>query len=117
MFAYQTDNADAPPMFFLDPAKPNGSYHVSESPFLSPFPGAPELTPNQKAFGRQLTAQWTGFARTGNPTVDGTPYWPRFTRRDPAVLSLVPAGDSQVTHEIARQHHCRFWNRYAPFAR
>ncbi|GAA2262203.1 carboxylesterase/lipase family protein [Actinomadura luteofluorescens] len=115
VFAYQTDNADAPPMFFLDPTKPNGSYHVSESPFLSPFPGGAELTANQKAFGAQLTAQWTGFARTGNPTVDGTPYWPRFTRHDPAVLSLVPAGDSQVTHEIAEQHHCGFWNRHAPF--
>ncbi|MFF4239646.1 carboxylesterase/lipase family protein [Actinomadura geliboluensis] len=116
VFAYQTDNPDAPPMFFLDPTKPNGSYHVSETPFLAPMPGGAELTPNQEAFGRQLTAQWTGFARTGNPTVDGTPYWPRFTRRDPAVLSLIPAGDSQVTHEIAQQHHCRFWNRYTPFA-
>lgn len=117
LFAYQTDNADAPPMFFLDPTKPNGSYHVSESPFLSPFPGGPELTPNQKSFGAQLTAQWTGFARTGDPTVDGTPYWPRFTRSAPDVMSLVPAGDSQLTREISRQHHCGFWNEHAPFTR
>ncbi|TDD94656.1 carboxylesterase/lipase family protein [Actinomadura rubrisoli] len=117
VFAYQTDNADAPPMFFLDKTKPNGSYHISESPFLSPFPNSPELTANQKAFGVQLTAQWTGFARTGNPTVDGTPYWPRFTPTDPDVMSLVPAGDSQLTREISRQHHCAFWNEHTPFHR
>lgn len=117
VFAYQTDNADAPPIFFLDETKPNGSYHISESIFLSPFPGGPELTPNQQAFGAQLTAQWTGFARTGNPTVPYTPQWPRFTSVDPAVMSLVPAGDSEVTREIARQHHCGFWARYMPFTR
>ncbi|MBO2458678.1 carboxylesterase family protein [Actinomadura violacea] len=115
VFAYQTDNADAPPIFFLDETKPNGAYHVSESPFLTPFEGAPELSPDQKAFGAQLTQEWTGFARTGDPTVDGTPSWPRFTGRDPGVMSLVPAGDSQVTHEIARQHHCDFWWRQTPF--
>ncbi|WP_242614657.1 carboxylesterase/lipase family protein [Actinomadura roseirufa] len=115
VFAYQTDNADAPPLFFLDKTKPNGSYHISESPFLSPFPGGAELTANQKAFGEQLTSEWTGFARTGDPTVEGTPFWPRFTRTAPDVMSLVPAGDSELTREISRQHHCGFWNEYTPF--
>ncbi|WP_242884405.1 carboxylesterase/lipase family protein [Actinomadura litoris] len=117
VFAYQTDNSDAPPMFFLDKTKPNGSYHISESPFLSPFPGGGELTQNQKSFGAQLTAQWTGFARTGNPTVDGTPFWSPFTTSDNAVMSLVPAGDSELTREIGEQHHCGFWDRYTPYRR
>lgn len=117
VFAYQVDSADAPPMFFLDETKPNGSYHVNEVQFLSPFGDQTELSANQKTFGAQLTAQWTGFARTGNPTVDGTPYWPRFTTDDNAVMSLVPAGDSEVTREISRQHHCDFWKRHTPFTR
>ena len=117
VFAYQTDNADAPPMFFVDKNKPNGAYHISESIFLSPFPGGPELSANQKALGAQITAQWTGFARTGNPTVDGTPLWPKFTEQDPGVMSLISAGDSQVTHEIGQQHHCDFWAKHTPFTK
>ncbi|MFI6497946.1 carboxylesterase/lipase family protein [Nonomuraea typhae] len=108
VFAYQVDNADAPPLFFLDQTKPNGSFHISEVPFL--YSAMDDAGPNQRSFGRQLVAQWTGFARTGNPTVDGTPYWPRFTRADPAVMSLVPAGDSVPSREIGRQHQCGFWN-------
>ncbi|WP_199487770.1 carboxylesterase/lipase family protein [Actinomadura spongiicola] len=114
VFAYQTDNADAPPMFFLDDTKPNGAYHISESVFLSPF-GDTQLTPNQVSFGKQLTAQWTGFARTGDPTVTGTPLWTPFTQSDPGVMSLVPAGDSEMTREIGRQHHCDFWEKYMAF--
>ncbi|MDF5751629.1 carboxylesterase family protein [Spongiactinospora sp. TRM90649] len=113
VFAFQVDNADAPPLFFLDQTKPNGAYHISEIPLLY-GPGT-DYTANQRSFGAQLVAQWTGFARTGDPTVDGTPYWPKYTPSDPAVMSLVPAGDSVTTREIARQHHCSFWNRHAPF--
>ncbi len=113
VYAFQVDNTDAPPIFFLDKTKPNGSYHINEALFLA-FPRT-DLTPNQQTFGAQLIAQWAGFARTGNPTVDGTPYWSRFTRSHPTVMSLAPAGDSQLTQEISRQHHCDFWNKHAPF--
>ena len=85
------------------------------SPERDPYPVSDDkdLDANPRSFGALLVAQWTGFARTGDPTVDGTPLWPRFTRTDPAVMSLVPAGDSQMTREIGRQHHCAFWNREA----
>ncbi|GII62897.1 carboxylic ester hydrolase [Sphaerisporangium krabiense] len=114
VFAFQVDNADAPPLFFLDQTKPNGAYHVSEVPFLYGPPRS-DVSANQRTFGTQIVAQWTGFARTGNPTVDGTPLWPRYTHGDPAVMSLVPAGDSVATREIARQHNCAFWNKHAPY--
>ncbi|WP_344896144.1 carboxylesterase/lipase family protein [Actinomadura meridiana] len=117
LFAYQTDNFDAPPMFFLDKTKPNGAYHISESVFLSPFGDTGDLTPNQVSFGKQLTSQWTGFARTGDPTVPGTPLWTPFTDADQGVMSLVPAGDSEMTREIGRQHHCDFWKKYMPFTK
>ncbi|WP_233526228.1 carboxylesterase/lipase family protein [Actinomadura spongiicola] len=114
VYAYQSDNADAPPATWLDQTKPNGAYHVLLNQFLSPRPGQ-QLTPNQQAFGAQITAQWTGFARTGDPTVEGAPLWPRFTRHNPDVMSLAPAGDSQLTREIGRQHHCAFWDRLTPY--
>ncbi|MEV8637615.1 carboxylesterase family protein [Streptosporangium sp. NPDC051023] len=115
VYAFQVDNADAPPIFFLDKTKPNGSYHINEALFLA-FPRA-DLSPNQQAFGTQLVTQWTGFAKTGDPTVDGAPYWSRFTRSHPSVMSLVPAGDSQLTEEISKQHNCDFWKKYAAFTR
>ncbi|WP_067463911.1 carboxylesterase/lipase family protein [Actinomadura macra] len=113
VYAYQTDNADAPPASWLDKTKPNGSFHVGENQFLAPGPVPPN--PNQQALGNQITAQWTGFARTGSPTVDGAPYWPKFTKREQQVLSMAPAGDSELTTEIGKQHHCGFWNALTPF--
>ncbi|GAA1958430.1 carboxylesterase/lipase family protein [Amycolatopsis minnesotensis] len=114
VYAYQFDDTDAPPAFFLDATKPNGAYHIAESTLL--FPGNAKLTPNQQALSDQLVAQWTGFARTGNPTVDGTPRWDRYTRDNPVVMSLNAAGDSQLTTEISRQHNCeKLWNRLTPF--
>ncbi len=114
VYGYQSDNSDAPPASFLDQTKPNGAFHVLLNQFLSPRPGQ-QFTPNQQAFGAQITAQWTGFARTGDPTVPGAPLWPRFTRQNPDVMALAPAGDSQLTREIARQHHCDFWNKLTPY--
>mgnify|MGYP002800520329 FL=1 len=31
-----------------------------------------------KAFSRQLQAQWGSFFRTGNPSVEGYPAWPAY---------------------------------------
>jgi para-nitrobenzyl esterase len=113
VYAYEMDDADAPPLFFLDPTKPNGSYHVDEVPLL--FPSGPPFDANQQALSDQLTAQWTGFARTGNPTVAGTPQWDRFSPWHPSVMSLVEAGDSTMDTEIAQQHNCGFWDPLIPF--
>lgn len=113
VYAYELDDSDAPPLFFLDPTKPNGSYHVDEIPLL--FPGSATLDPDQRALSDQLTAEWTGFARTGDPTVDGAPAWEPFTADNPVVMSLNAAGDSQLTTEIPRQHHCdQLWSGVAP---
>ncbi|WET77378.1 carboxylesterase family protein [Amycolatopsis sp. QT-25] len=114
VYAYQMDATDVPPQFFVDPTKPNGAYHIAE--WLLLFPGGVELGPNQQALSDQLVAQWTGFARTGDPTVDGTPRWDRYTEADPVVMSLNSAGDSGLTTEIPRRHHCAFWTELTPFA-
>ncbi|MEV6907854.1 carboxylesterase family protein [Amycolatopsis sp. NPDC051071] len=113
VYAYQMDDPDVPPQFFVDPTKPNGAYHIAE--WLLLFPNGVKLNPNQQVLSDQLVAQWTGFARTGNPTVDGTPRWEPYTKDNPVVMSLNAGGDSQLTTEIPRQHKCELWNALTPF--
>lgn len=112
VYAYEMDDADAPAVLFVDPKQPNGSYHVDES-FLLFATADTELDANQRALAHQLKAQWTGFARTGSPTVPGAPRWDRYTPHHPAVMSLVPGGDSAMTTDIPAQHQCRFWDAVA----
>ncbi|WP_410663795.1 carboxylesterase/lipase family protein [Amycolatopsis sp. lyj-84] len=113
VYAYQMDATDVPPQFFVDPTKPNGAYHIAE--WLLLLPDGVKLNPNQQVLSDQLVAQWTGFARTGDPTVDGTPRWDPYTEDNPVVMSLNAAGDSQLTTEIPRQHKCELWNPLTPF--
>ncbi|WP_243725499.1 carboxylesterase/lipase family protein [Actinomadura rubrisoli] len=118
VFAYRFDDTNPPPLPFVDSTKPAGAFHVGEFGYLffGTFPGHTSLNPNQRPFLAQLTAQWTGFARTGDPTVNGTPRWTRFSSDNEAQMSLLPAGDSHLTSETAEQHHCGFWQRLTPSA-
>jgi para-nitrobenzyl esterase len=117
VYAFENDNADTPQ---LNGTLPLGAFHNAENPFLFPNP-ALTLDPNQAVFGDQVIAEWAGFARTGDPTVPGTPLWTRYTTSDSRVMSLVPAGDSALTptSTIRMQHQCDFWdgvNAKAPWA-
>jgi para-nitrobenzyl esterase len=119
VYAWEIDNADAPTSVVVDPTQPNGSFHVSEDGFLFPFGRYAPPSPydaDQAAFQSQLVAEWTGFARTGTPTVPGAPRWTRYTPRSPLVMSLVPAGDSALTpaSTMEMQHNCGFWDAVAP---
>lgn len=69
--------------------------------------------PNEAALQNQLLAQWTHFARTGNPTAYGTPRWVRYGHGRQLVMTLRPAGSSTLaqTNVIEAQHHCTFWNQ------
>ena len=62
-----------------------------------------------------MTAEWTGFARTGNPSAPGTPAWPSLVSRQGTLMELQPAGDSQLTTipELSAVHHCALWNAIA----
>jgi para-nitrobenzyl esterase len=106
--AWEGDNPDVPR---VTTPWPTGSFHVAESPFMFVNP-AIALDPNQMAFSAQLIAQWTGYARTGDPTAEGAPAWSRYTEQSEVVMSLVPAGNS--THvpasTLAMQHKCEFWD-------
>lgn len=116
VYAYENDDADSPIGFtFVNPSQPNGAYHIAENVFLFPNPTIP-IDPNQAAFGSQVTAEWTGFARTGSPTVPGTPLWTRYTEHNRLVLTMVPAGDSALTptSTLVMQHNCGFWDAVNP---
>jgi para-nitrobenzyl esterase len=112
-FAWQGANPDVPTTTPL----PLGAFHDSEARFN--FPSATTVfDPNQLAYQAQINTQWTGYSRTGDPTVPGAPLWPPFANHphDALVMSLVPAGDSALTpvSTLSVQHNCGFWNAVAP---
>ena len=120
VYAFENDNAATPQSAAARRlGLPLGAFHNGENPFLFPS-AALTLDPNQAVFGNQIIAQWAGFARTGNPTVDGAPNWPLYNKGR-LVMSLVPAGNSALipTATLNLQHNCDFWNtvnRTAPWA-
>lgn len=101
-------DADNPAGEGLD--QPLGAQH-SETNGLVHF-ATSKLDPNQASLQQQLVAEWTYFARTGDPAVAHTPAWGRYSERQHPVLILSPADTSELTPErfIAAQHNCAFWN-------
>jgi para-nitrobenzyl esterase len=57
-------------------------------------------------------AEWTHFARTGNPSAPQTPAWARYSASQHPVMLLQPADTSETTPAafIAAQHNCGFWD-------
>jgi para-nitrobenzyl esterase len=116
VYAFENDNGDTPQN---NPTLPLGAFHNAENPFLFPSPTL-TLTPNQAVLGAQIIAQWSEFARSGNPTVDGAPRWLPY-KNERLVMSLVSSGGSALTPvaTLSGQHNCAFWNaenRLAPWA-
>jgi para-nitrobenzyl esterase len=85
----------------------------SFSPATSRWGSRPTLDADQAVLAGTLIDQFSAFARDGNPTTTGAPLWPQFTSRTgDLVMSLQPAGDSELTSAdaIAFDHNCAFWN-------
>ena len=113
VYSYQIADTDTPPIGGVPESLPMGAYHGGEIQMLFPrFDGSPPLDSNQQALSDQMTAEWTAFARTGNPTATGTLPWPVFNSGGGTVMSLQPAGDSQLTTvaQLSAVHHCALWN-------
>jgi para-nitrobenzyl esterase len=94
VYGYEIDDGNAPTAFFLPAGQPNGSYHVADW-FLTLTPG---LDANLQVLQSQEVSDVTTFARTGNPTAQFTPTWPRFKLGEGVSqeMSLAPGGDSQA---------------------
>jgi para-nitrobenzyl esterase len=120
VYAYEDDDSDSPPSPTTTPeTQALGTYHSAIHRLVHDAPAS--LDPNQAALQSQVLAEWTGFARTGQPTVSDSPLWTPYTTRGQPVMSLEPAGDSALTptSTIAAQHNCGYWdsvNRTAPWA-
>lgn len=110
-YPYEDDNADNPTETETGAhTQPLGALHSGINGIV--HADTASLDPNQAALQNQVLAQWTGFARTGHPTVRRAPSWPRYTARNRRVMSEVPAGDSALvpTSTLVAQHHCGFWD-------
>jgi para-nitrobenzyl esterase len=109
--AYEIDASDLPP--YATSGAAAGASHVGAW-YLTPV--SPALDANQQVLQDTELGEVTAFARSGDPTAQGTPAWPRFTSAGPQVMSLQPAGDSAAVAaaELSAQHNCGFWDRLAP---
>ena len=124
VFEYEIDYGDPWPARFTGESM--GASHVAAWS-LTPVAN---LDVNQQLLQKQELAFVTTFARTGNPTGDGTPVWPRFhfdrehsnrgddddTTGRGLVMSLNAGGDSQATlrAQMSMVHHCDFWDQVTP---
>jgi para-nitrobenzyl esterase len=108
---YVDINTDADNPAGEDLTLPLGAQHSGTNGLVH-FPTA-QLDANQAALQSQLLAEWTHFARTGNPSAPHTPAWARYSGRQHPVMLLQPADTSMVTPEafVAAQHNCGFWDR------
>src|SRR5271154_601935 len=56
---------------------PLGAYHGEELSFLSgSFPDGWEHSQDDEALGNAMRHYWTQFAKSGDPSVPGSPEWP-----------------------------------------
>ncbi len=103
VYAYEDDDSDSPAN---GATQPFGAYHSAINRLVHADPAS--LDADQGALQSQVLAQWTGFARDSQPTVNGAPLWTTY----PAVMSLVPAGDSVLVpaSTLMAQHNCGFWD-------
>ena len=96
---------------------PAGAAH--DSPWAAyEQPVTPALDADQQTLQDEEIGDLTTFARTGNPTAQGTPPWPEFNHSGEE-MELAPAGDSQTMpiSQISANHNCGFWNSIAPGVR
>jgi para-nitrobenzyl esterase len=81
VYAYEDDDADSPA---AGSTQPLGAYHSAINRLVHDDPAS--LDPNQATLLTQVLAEWTGYARDGQPAVAGTPQWTTYTARSPQVM-------------------------------
>lgn len=115
-YQYEIDDNDLPPYSAASAAfAAQGASHVGAW-FVTPQTTA--LDANQQVLQDQEVAFVTAFARNGNPNATSMPNWPTLGRNSEQVMSLQPAGDSELvsTSQMAADHNCAFWDQVAKSA-
>ncbi|MGC7096687.1 carboxylesterase/lipase family protein [Amycolatopsis lurida] len=105
LYTYEFADREAPSYLPFPDTFPTGAYHAAEVPYLFRDAGFDrDATPPQKELSEKMIRYWTGFARTGAPTGEGLPEWPRR-----ATQTLAPGPDGIQRADFARDHRLDFW--------
>lgn len=116
VYGYELDDNDLPP--YPAGGAPAGAAHAKGwfLPDVYTPTAATGLDADQQALQAEEIATVTQFAANGNPAPAGTPPWPLWNGPPHEVMSLQPAGDSELvtTAQLAAEHNCGFWDRLAP---
>jgi para-nitrobenzyl esterase len=111
VYTYEFNDPNAPQLFVPPASFPYRAYHGAEVQYLFDVPnqtGVPGLNGEQMKLADTMKTYWTQFARTGQPTAKGTPYWNRYLPTTETFQSLAPPVPQRTT-AFATDHKCAFW--------
>ncbi|CAG0913163.1 unnamed protein product [Notodromas monacha] len=84
--------------------------------FGHPLNKSKVFTREEKELSKRVMKHYANFARTGDPSLDSGPAWPKYTRENPVYLEW----NANRTGEIGkgpRARECAFWNEFMPHLR
>ncbi|MCL9793600.1 carboxylesterase/lipase family protein [Frankia sp. AgKG'84/4] len=85
-----------------------GAAHAADLPYLFDLLGQNYLRGTaQTKLSAAMIDYWTSFARTGTPTAEGQPAWPKLSGTGGPTLQLNPTEIRTV--DLAAEHNCAFW--------
>lgn len=112
LYAYEFADRDAPMYLPLPGTFDFGAYHAGDTPYVFDDEDARKhFTPAQQRLSDTMTDFWAAFARSGAPTGQELPSWPRYRPGGgtPHTQSLAPDAIGPV--DYAQEHNLDFWHR------
>src|SRR6516162_3159521 len=114
-FAYEFNDKNAPELFLPPVSFPYGAAHASELQYLFDVRASfsVPLSTAQQELADTMRDCWTNFAKFGEPSFFGTPFWLPFNAFFDDMQSLVPPSPTGENN-FAIAHHCAFWGVTLP---